>query len=101
MFQNIRSINAQDITTVITGDATQFGQASYERAGLIMLDPPYESQMGMPCIKALKDNGWIGPDTLIVLEHSSKEKVRKPEWIKILDNRKYGLSHLTFMHEIA
>ena len=101
LFQNIRSINAQDITTVITGDATQFGQASHERAGLIMLDPPYQSQMGMPCIKALKDNGWVGPDTLIVLEHSSKEKVRKPEWIKILDNRKYGLSHLTFMHEIA
>jgi 16S rRNA (guanine966-N2)-methyltransferase len=101
LFQNIRLINAQDKTTVITGDAAQFGQPSNERAGLVMLDPPYQSQMGISCIKALKYSGWIGPETLIVLEHSSREKICIPEWIKILDNRKYGLSHLTFMQEMA
>ena len=97
LFQNIRKLNAQKITTVITGNAIELAKHSTEAAGLVMLDPPYNSQIGAPCIQNLKDKGWIDDNTLIVLEQTAKEAITLPKWVETSDNRRYGGSRLIFM----
>ena len=97
LFQNIRRLNVQKIATVITGDAIELGKHSTEAAGLVMLDPPYNSQIGTPCIQNLKDKGWIDDNTLIVLEQTAKEAITLPTWVEALDDRQYGISRLIFM----
>ena len=97
LFQNIRRLNAQEIATVITGDAIELAKNSTESAGLVMLDPPYNSQIGAPCIQNLKDKGWIDDNTLIVLEQTAKEAITLPTWVEALDDRQYGISRLIFM----
>ena len=101
LFQNIRRLNAQEIATVITGDAIELAKNSTESAGLVMLDPPYNSQIGAPCIQNLKDKGWINDNTLIVLEQTAKEEITLPTWVEELDDRQYGISRLIFMRALS
>ena len=97
LFQHIRKLNAQEIATVITGDAIELAKYSTEAAGLVMLDPPYNSQIGAPCIRNLKDKGWIDTNTLIILEQNAKESITLPKWVETLYDRQYGVSRLIFM----
>jgi 16S rRNA (guanine966-N2)-methyltransferase len=96
LFQNIRALRYEEITTVIDGDATVMRRPAREAAGLIMLDPPYNSGLAVPCLEALKRHGWIGSDTLIVVEVAAKELFERPEWLDEQDSRRYGAARLVF-----
>ena len=96
LYKNIRHLKALHATTVLNSDATQITRPSNEKAGLIILDPPYNSGLSIPCVKRLKIHGWIDKKTLIVLEHASKEVIDIPKWMTVLDSRRYGSTCLTF-----
>ncbi len=65
-----------------------------EACDLIFLDPPYGKAMGAMAITAAQRNGWIAPDALIVLEDSTPQAVAS---YAVLDQRKYGDTHITLM----
>ena len=96
LFQNIRTLGYEEITTVIDGDATKLRRPASEVAGLILLDPPYGSGLAAPCLEALKHYGWVGIDTLVVIEVAAKEACVMPDWLEELDSRRYGAARLIF-----
>jgi 16S rRNA (guanine966-N2)-methyltransferase len=96
LFQNIRALKYEEITTVIDGDATAMRRPATEVAGLILLDPPYNSALVAPSLEALKHHGWVGIDTLVVAEVAAKEVCVLPEWLEELDSRRYGAARLVF-----
>ena len=96
LFQNIRALRYEEITTVIDGDATTLRRPATDTAGLILLDPPYNSALAAPCLEALKKYGWVGGDALVVVEVSAKEDCVLPEWLEELDSRRYGAARLVF-----
>ena len=96
LYKNIRHLKALHATTVFNLDATQIIRPSNEKAGLIILDPPYNSGLSIPCVNRLKIHGWIDKKTLLVLEHASKEVIDIPNWMTALDSRRYGSTCLTF-----
>ncbi len=96
LFQNIRALRFEEISTVIDGDATALRRPASEAAGLILLDPPYNSGLSVPCLEALKRHGWIDGATLVVVEVAAKEGFEPPEWLEELDSRRYGAARLVF-----
>lgn len=96
LFQNIRTLRYEEITTVIDGDATTMRRPAPESAGLIMLDPPYNSALAGPCLEALRNHGWVDPETLVVVEVAAKEAFKAPDWLESWDSRPYGAARLEF-----
>lgn len=96
LFQNIQALRYEEITTVIDGDATKLRRPAPETAGLILLDPPYNSALAGPCLEALKHYGWVGRGTLVVVEVAAKEDCVLPGWLEEQDSRRYGAARLVF-----
>lgn len=68
-----------------------------EAQNLVFLDPPYREGLGMPALSALRAAGWIGPETLCILEVSAKEDVVVPDGFAVLDERQYGPAKFIFL----
>ena len=64
---------------------------------LVFLDPPYREGLGMPALAALRAAGWVGPDTLCILEVAAKEDVVVPDGFAVLDERQYGPAKFVFL----
>jgi 16S rRNA (guanine966-N2)-methyltransferase len=64
---------------------------------LVFLDPPYRAALGAPALNALAAAGWIGPDTLCIVEVAAKEDFAAPESFMLLDERRYGPAKFVFL----
>ncbi|SDY28441.1 16S rRNA (guanine966-N2)-methyltransferase [Jannaschia faecimaris] len=59
---------------------------------LIFLDPPYGQSLGEKAIAALRDQGWIAPEALIVWEEAAPPILTG---LRHIDQRKYGDTTVT------
>ena len=53
--------------------------------------------MAAPAVEALADAGWIGSDTLIVVELMARESFAPPPGFDLAEERKYGKARLAFL----
>lgn len=93
---NIAKLKAEAATTVIEGDVASLHRRSETPAALVLMDPPYRSGLAGPALEALRRTGWIGEDTLVVVECEKAEDPALPDWLEPLDERRYGKAKLTF-----
>ncbi|MBH66840.1 MAG: 16S rRNA (guanine(966)-N(2))-methyltransferase RsmD [Rhodospirillaceae bacterium] len=93
---NIKKLRAENSTQIAKADASQISLSTSEPAGLIFMDPPYNSRLGRECISNLNKNGWVDKRTLVVLEQSTKASSDMPMWLKCLQQNKYGATCLSF-----
>lgn len=70
-------------------DATKLGRARH-RYDLVFLDPPYFSNLIIPCLKSLEAGGWLAEDAVIIVEHDAKEDIKLPPGFAAIDTRRYG-----------
>ena len=69
-----------------------------ERAcAIVLLDPPYKEGLGAPALTALAEAGWIGPESLTVLECDRGESFEPPEGFSLSEERRYGKAKLLFL----
>lgn len=66
-------------------------------ATLAFLDAPYDQEISGPTLLSLKARGWIGPDSLCVVETASKTEFEIPLGFEVLDQRKYGAAQISFV----
>lgn len=71
---NIAALHAQDRCDVRAASVMSLGPAKAP-LDLIMLDPPYGTNMGVVAIDKLARLGWIGPASWVALEVGAKEEV--------------------------
>lgn len=64
---------------------------------VVFADPPYDLRWGRdwPALLA-QHRGLLAPGGLAVMEHSGGDQPVMPPGWRIVDSRRYGLSHLTF-----
>lgn len=96
--QNIKITRSGDRTTVVARDATRLPAHTGAPFDLVFLDPPYGKAMGAKALAAALAGGWIAEDALIVFEESAPQVA--PEGFSVLDQRKYGDTHVTFMEPL-
>ncbi len=93
--ENIRLTRSKATTRLINRDATRLPTFDGQAAMLVFLDPPYGKGLGLKALQSAVQGGWIAPEALIVWEESAPQSA--PEGFTLLDTRKYGDTHITFL----
>lgn len=93
--RNAQLLGESKTTRIIGGDATR--PPSGTAQDLVFLDPPYRSGLGGKALAALTAAGWIGPETLVVVEIAAKEDLAMPDGFTVLDERRYGPAKFVFL----
>jgi 16S rRNA (guanine966-N2)-methyltransferase len=71
--------------------------ANWGPASLIFLDPPYQKDLVVPALNALREAGWIAPEALLVAEMHRKDAFAAPEGFELLDDREYGKARIMLL----
>lgn len=66
-------------------------------ADLVLMDPPYRSDLGSQALTALAQSGWLKPDALVIVETEAKESFATPPGFALLEERQQGPAKLTFL----
>ncbi len=93
--RNIAKARADDDVRVIRADATKPRRAPATH-DLVLLDPPYGHDLAGPTLLTFRNNGWIAPGALVVVEADAKDSFTWPQGFSALDTRKYGRAALSF-----
>jgi 16S rRNA (guanine966-N2)-methyltransferase len=80
-------------------DSTRLPKA-HAPCDLVLMDPPYrQPELVQTALSSLQLQGWLGPETIIVLEEDSRTTAALPGW-EVLDDRTYGRSRLRIVRFI-
>ncbi|WP_370229286.1 16S rRNA (guanine(966)-N(2))-methyltransferase RsmD [Cognatishimia sp.] len=93
--QNIKITKQSDASSVIGRDATRIGPNPGAGCEVVFLDPPYGKGLGVKALLAAKTDGWIAEGALVVFEENSPQE--PPEGFDLLDQRRYGDTHVTLL----
>jgi 16S rRNA (guanine966-N2)-methyltransferase len=96
--ENIARCRAQSTARLLRRDATKLGPAD-TAATLVFLDPPYGKGLGDRALATARDGGWIAPGALVVWEENAPQPA--PPGFALLDQRRYGETHVSFMEADA
>lgn len=72
----------------------------FERFGsfdLIFHDPPYDQNLVNPTLRAITETQLLSPKGFVVVEHSPREKVVEMEELRVVSQRKYGQTLISFL----
>ncbi len=89
------ALNQVEGVEIIQRDIRALG-ATKQPCTLVFLDPPYQQGLIKPAIAHLSQTGWIGMQTLVVVEAEKSETVSLPDF-EVLDNRCYGKAQFIFL----
>ena len=96
---NVAKCRARDTAHIRDSDATRFADRADTPAGLILMDPPYRTGDWASALLSVSRTGWIGEDTLVVIEVAKTEDVVAPEGFGLMDERKYGPARLFLLRK--
>lgn len=97
--ENVEKCRAMGVTKLYRRDATRLGPNRGAGFDLIFLDPPYGMGLGAQALASAVEGGWIAPGALIVWEENSPQTA--PDGFQMLDQRKYGDTHITILETAA
>jgi 16S rRNA (guanine966-N2)-methyltransferase len=86
---NAGSLGVLDACRFIRVDARRLPVAS-QPCSLVFADPPYGKGLGVPAIEQAHLQGWIDPETWVLLETSSKETLSVPDAMQEENNWKWS-----------
>ena len=93
--ENLVMLGAGPRATVRSTDATTPPPARPgEACDLVLLDPPYRSDVAARALPALAGRDWLAPDAIIVIEHGDGEPPEIPDGFTEVDRRSYGTTSL-------
>jgi 16S rRNA (guanine966-N2)-methyltransferase len=88
---NVEEFHLTGITKIWRRDATTLGPAgNIEPFNLVFADPPYKQGLGERALSEARDNGWIRPGGIAVLEEHKDTVIEVPNDYEEMDRRNYG-----------
>ena len=93
---NAARLKAGERATVLQGDALK-PRAAREPVDLVLMDPPYGEDLAGRALSALRGKGWIGPETLVVVETDRKDGFQLPDGFTQEREKDYGRTRLRFL----
>ncbi len=94
---NIAALDEDARCRVLQADVLRPPPAADEAPAIVLMDPPYGQGLAAPALEALAAAGWIGPETLVVIELMAGESLAPPPGFTLRDSRKYGKARLVFL----
>lgn len=74
--------------------------AADKPVGMVFMDPPYRQNLIPAALTALREKGWIGPQTLCIIEAEKSEEDLIPPGFSVSDERKYGKAKILFVRPV-
>lgn len=68
-----------------------------EGFALIFVDPPYDNNLVNPTLLEIARENLLAPDGIVVVEHSPREPIKKETGLRLVDQRKYGQTLISFL----
>ncbi|MEX1035450.1 MAG: 16S rRNA (guanine(966)-N(2))-methyltransferase RsmD [Sneathiella sp.] len=93
---NVRNMNLSRCADILRRDASAPGNAG-EPYDLILMDPPYGTDLALPSLLALKEGNWLNPGAIVVIELGVKDSMNLPDSFQLLKDRTYGAARLMFL----
>ena len=94
---NAKNLALSDKMDIISSSALSPPPAR-EPCSLVFLDPPYFTELVPRALRSLSAAGWIKNGAICVVETSSNEILDWPRRAKILQEKKYGKTRITFLN---
>lgn len=95
---NIKLLGIEDEVRIINDDVLKYlGKYSGAAYDIVLADPPFTEKLAHSVLEALAKSAAVGPDTLVMIESSSHEKIHESyEGLECYDKRDYGDKHVSF-----
>ena len=94
---NVEKLRAGARAQVRSGDASRWHERAQVACGVIFMDPPYGSEAWVPALAAAAKTGWIGADTVVVIETDRRERTEVPDGFEVLEERTYGRARILML----
>ena len=97
---NLNSLKTEDqgCCRILSANALSLPLAQ-RQMDLVMMDPPYHSELAAPAIQTLAKAGWLHPETLIVIETAKGDPDPEIESFEIIKERTYGVARFLFLQQ--
>lgn len=98
--QNAGTVGAAGAASILKLDAARLPSpplVAQAPCGVAFLDPPYGTDLVVPALDGLAARGWIGPQSLCVVEIGTKEAFTTPDGFEAVDERRYGAARVLFL----
>jgi 16S rRNA (guanine966-N2)-methyltransferase len=93
---NIEKVGIAGLSRVIAADARQLPGAD-KPFNILFLDPPYRRGLGGPTLASLVNYGWVGKESLLVVEIAADDCFILPREFRVVDDRQQGNSRVMFI----
>lgn len=93
---NAQYLNESNNCVFINSDAKKLRKAQ-EVCDIIFIDPPYNSNMMYEITTSLLDKGWVGKNSLVIIECGNKDDIAINPGFKVIEERLYGNTKLVFI----
>jgi 16S rRNA (guanine966-N2)-methyltransferase len=97
--KNVESLQLTGVTKIWRRDATQLGPMPPGSGGpfhVVFLDPPYRKELVPAAMMALKEGKWLASGALLVIETAEDEALPASADFRMLDDRVYGDTGVSF-----
>lgn len=96
---NLSRLEVEDRSLLIIGDALHPGRRVAELApfDLVLADPPYERGLVARFMAACQDQELVAPRGRLVIEHSPAERPPEVGQLRLVDQRRYGQTEISFL----
>lgn len=91
--QNLNKLNLDAM--VVKCDALKFLEKQTEPFDLILIDPPYSSELYIPVLDLIHKQNLLANDGIIVCEHEKWKNIESDSF-DVLDEKRYGNIVLTY-----
>jgi 16S rRNA (guanine966-N2)-methyltransferase len=97
--KNVEALQLTGATKIWRRDATQLGPMPAGSGGpfdLVFLDPPYRKALVPAALASLAEGQWLAPGALLVIETAEDEALPDSAGFRMLDNRTFGDTCVSF-----
>src|SRR5882672_6635260 len=96
--ENVEALGLGGATKIFRRDATRLGaRGNVEPFSLAFLDPPYRKGLAEHALAAAREDGWLIPDALVVVEEAKDATFKAPEGFEQLERRDYDDTEFVFL----
>ena len=97
--RNTQMLDAMKCVTLLRRNALRPAAppTNFHAANLLVMDPPYRSDLAAPALQALRARGWIARNAISVVEIATDESLDLPRGFTLIDERRYGDTTLLFL----
>ena len=94
--QNVAHIGELDRAAFLRSDSTMLPRAP-KPCHLAFIDPPYHQELVSKALKSLKQQGWLEPGAIVVIEQGKRDDSTVPEGFILLSDRVHDKTRITLL----